>query len=205
MYRATLFRFGFAVLAFSALIWGAELIFPKSTASAIVLVTTTVLGLWIVRPGWHLQPRQSGRNLPVLFSLLLASAVGAAWFLIFFEVPLPYDVSTLNVVASIPAILVIAGIEELLFRQVMYRWLEQRGSSSQTAIVATALAFGWTHLGPVFIGSTVGTTFYLLQSAYLVWIGILLGAIRRATGSWPMSWLGHFGYNVTVIYVLSLT
>jgi len=127
MYRATLFLSGFAVLVCSALIWSAELVFPKSAASAIVLVTATVLGLWIVRPGWHLQPRQSGRNLPVLFGLLLASAAGAAWFLIFFEVPLPYDVSTLNVVASIPAILVIAGIEELLFRQVMYRWLEQRG------------------------------------------------------------------------------
>jgi len=45
-------------------------------------------------------------------------------------------------------------------------------------------------------------TFYLLQSAYAVWTGILLGEVRRTTGSWSMSWLGHFGYNVAVLYLL---
>lgn len=44
----------------------------------------------------------------------------------------------------------------------------------------------------------------LLQSGYLVWVGILLGGLRRASGSWLISWLGHLSYNITVLFVLSL-
>jgi len=51
MYRATLLAFGSAVVAFCALIWSAELVFPKSAASAIVVISVIVLGIWIVRPG----------------------------------------------------------------------------------------------------------------------------------------------------------
>jgi hypothetical protein len=202
MHRSPLLAFGLAVLAVFALLWGAEWAFPKSLASAIALVAITVLGLWIARPGWNLRTGQLGRYWLALFGLLLASAAGAAWFLVVFEVRLPYDVSTLDPVAAMPAILAITAIEELLFRQAMYRWLEKRQVSSRAAVIATAVAFGWGHLGPVFIGSPTGATFYLLQSAYLVWIGILLGEVRRATGSWLMSWLGHFGYNVAVLYFL---
>ncbi|MDH4259855.1 MAG: CPBP family glutamic-type intramembrane protease [Gammaproteobacteria bacterium] len=204
MHRATLLVFGSAVLSVCGLIWGAEWVFPKSAASAIALVTIVVVGLWIVRPGWNLRPGRFQRYWLVLFSLILASAVAAAWFLTFFKIPLPYDFSTLDIAASVPAILLITGIEELLFRQLMYRWLEQRKATARSTVVATALAFGCAHLGPIFIGSPIGATFYLLQSTYMLWIGILLGETRRATGSWLMPWLGHFGYNIAVLYFLSI-
>jgi len=204
MHRATLLVFGSAVLSVCGLIWGAEWVFPKSAASAIALVAIVVVGLWIVRPGWNLRPGRFQGYWLVLFSLLLASAVAAASFLAFFKIPLPYDFSTLDIAASVPAILLITGIEELLFRQLMYRWLEQRKVAARSTVVATALAFGCAHLGPIFIGSPIGATFYLLQSAYMVWVGILLGETRRATGSWLMPWLGHFGYNIAVLYFLSM-
>ena len=204
MYRATLLIFVAVSLAAFALLWGAELLFPGSVASAIVLVVITVLGFWIVHPGWNLQRKPLRKNWPGLFGLLLISAAGAAWFLAHFNIPLPYDFSKLNLISSMPVILAITGIEELLFRQVMYRWLEQRGLPTRTALVATALAFGWAHLGPAFIGSSIGVTFYLLQSAYMVWIGILLGKIRCSMQSWAMSWLGHFSYNLSVLFFLSL-
>lgn len=204
MYRATLVAFGSAVLACFALIWSAELVFPKSAASAIVLITLTAIGIWIVRPGWNLRPVRFNGYCLALFGLLLASAAAAAWFLTFLEVALPYDFSTLKITAAMPVLVLFIGIEELLLRQVMYRWLEQRGLSGRTAVVATALAYAWGHLGPIFTGSPIGATFYLLQSAYMVWIGILLGEIRRTTGSWLMSWVGHFAYNITVLYFLSV-
>jgi len=204
MHHATLLVFGSAVLFVCGLIWGAEWVFPKSAASAIALVAIVVVGQWIVRPGWNLRPGRFQRYWLVLFSLLLASAVAAAWFLTFFRIPLPYDLSTLDIAASVPAILLITGIEELLFRQLMYRWLEQRKVTARSTVVATALAFGCAHLGPIFIGSPIGATFYLLQSAYMLWVGILLGEIRRATGSWLMPWLGHFGYNIAVLCFLSI-
>jgi hypothetical protein len=138
--------------------------------------------------------------------VLLASGAGAAWFLRLFEVPIPYhDLSTRAIVRAVPAILAITGIEELLFRQVMYRWLERQRLSARSIVIATALAFACAHLGPILTQSSIGRTFYLLQSAYMVWIGALLGQIRGATGSWLLSWLGHFGYNVAVLYVLSVT
>ena len=132
MYRSTLLIFSFAVLSVLSVLWGAELVFPKSAASAVVLVSVTALGLWIVRPGWHLKPRRFDRYWLMLFGLLLASAAVAGWFLSYFKVPLPYDFSKLSLLSAMPAILAITGIEELLFRQVMYRWLEKKGVSAQT-------------------------------------------------------------------------
>jgi membrane protease YdiL (CAAX protease family) len=204
MHRTTLMLFAAVVLAVSALIWGAESAFPQSSASAVVLVAITVLGLWVVRPGWHLRPVRAGGYWLAPVGLLLASAAGAAWFLVHHGIALPYDMATLNIAAAIPAIIAITGIEELLFRQVLYRWLEQRAVSARGAVIATAVAFGWAHLGPVFVGSAIGAAFYLLQSAYMVWIGLLLGEIRRATGSWTLPWFGHFSYNLAVLYCLSI-
>jgi hypothetical protein len=151
MYRPTLLAFGFAVLACFALIWGAELVFPKSAASAIALVTVIVVGIWIVRPGWNLRPARFGGYWLALFGLLLASAAAAAWFLELLQAPQPYDFSTLNIIAALPGAFVLSGIEELLFRQVMYRWLEQRQVSGRSAVVATALAYALGHLGPIFM------------------------------------------------------
>lgn len=202
MNRATFLIFAFAALCFFALLWGTELFF--SGTGAIVLVASTALGIGIVRPGWNFRPLQCGKYCLVLFGLLFASAAVAAWFLTFFRIPVPYDFTTLKIAAAVPGIVAITGIEELLFRQVMYRWLEQRHVSSRSAVAATALAFGCAHLGPVFIGSQIGVIFFLLQSAYMLWIGALLGEIRHTTGSWLMSWLGHFGYNVVVLYFLSV-
>jgi len=74
------------VLVCSGVVWGAELLFPKSAASAIALVIIIVLGGWLVRPGWNLLLARFGRRAALLFGLILASA--AACFLVFFEVPL---------------------------------------------------------------------------------------------------------------------
>lgn len=202
MYRPTLLAFGLAVLACFALIWGAELAFPKSPASAIALVTVVGVGIWIVRPGWNLRPARLGGYWLALFGVLLASAAAAAWSLALLEMPHPYDFSKLNIIAALPGALVLSGIEELLFRQVMYRWLEQRQVPDRSAVVATALAYAFGHLGPVFTGSPIGATFHLLHSAYLILIGMLLGEMRRATGSWLVPWAGHFAHNITLVCVL---
>lgn len=204
MHIKTLRIITYAVLGLYALLWGAELLFPKSAASAILLVTVTALGILIVRPGWNLRPVRTGRYYLLLFSLLLVSAAMAAWFLTFLKIALPYDFSTLKISTALPGILAITGIEELLFRQVMYRWLEQRQVSGRHIVIVTALAFGGAHLGPVLIGSPIGATFFLLQSMFMLWIGALLGEMRNTTGSWLMPWLGHFNYNVAVLYFLSI-
>lgn len=203
MYRTTLLVFASAVLAFYALLWGAELMFPKSAASAIVLAAIIAFGIGVVRPGWNFRPGRLGGYCLLLFGLLLVSAAIVAWFLTFFRIPLPYDFSTLQLTAALPGIVAITCIEELLFRQVMYRWLEQRNVSGRHIVIATALAFGGAHLGPIVFGGPIGATFFLLQSLYMIWIGALLGEIRNTTGSWLMSWLGHFGYNVAALYFLS--
>lgn len=204
MHRKTLLLFSLCVVAICGLLWGTELAFPKSIASMIVLIAIVVLGISIARPGWNLRPATFQPSWLVLFSLLLASAAAAAWFLMFFRIQLPYELSTLNIAAAVPSILLITGIEELLFRQILYQWLKKRQVSTNSSIVATALAFGGAHLGPIFLGSSIGASFYLLQSAYLIWIGILLGQLRHATDSWLMPWLGHAGYNIAVLYVLSI-
>lgn len=204
MYRTTLLVFASAVLAFYALLWGTELLFPESAASAIVLVALIALGIGIARPGWNFRPVRLNRDCPLLFGLLAISAAIAAGFLTLFSISLPYNFTTLKITAALPGIVAITGIEELLFRQVMYRWLECRQVPGRPIVIATAVAFGGAHLGPVFTGNTIGATFFLLQSLFMLWIGVLLGEIRNTTGSWLMSWLGHFCYNVAVLYFLSV-
>lgn len=204
MHLKALLLFSLNVVAICGLLWGAELAFPKSIASMIVLIAIVVLGISIARPGWNLRPATFRPSGLVLFSLLLASAAAAAWLLSSFRVPLPYDFSTLKIAAAVPSILLITGIEELLFRQILYQWLKKRRVSSQSTVIATALAFGGAHLGPIFLGSSIGASFYLLQSAYMIWIGFLLGQLRHTTDSWLMPWLGHAGYNIAVLYVFSI-
>lgn len=55
---STLLGFTATVLAGCIAIWSVEFAFPNSVASAILLFALTVIGLWIVRPGWNLLPRR---------------------------------------------------------------------------------------------------------------------------------------------------
>jgi hypothetical protein len=71
--------------------------------------------------------------------------------------------------------------------------------SRETVVISTAVALGGAHLGPLLIGGEVEGPFYLLQSLYIVWSGLLLGEFRRGTDSWA----GHATYNVTVLLLLT--
>jgi len=199
MKHATLLAFGAAVVAGSALLWAAEVFFRGTAVSAIVLVAITVVALVTVRPGWHVRPRRLDGPVLLVFGILAASAAAGATFLHFVPIEHPYDMPAFDLIGALPALAAITALEELLFRHAMYRWLESRSGSSRTPVLASALAFGWAHLGLVLIGESAYTAFHILQSLYLVWIGLLLGEIRRLTASWPMSWLGHFGYNLIVL------
>jgi hypothetical protein len=198
-----LIAFSFAVLGFYAVFWSARLLFPGGAAAGIVLVLATVIGLF-TRPGWNIRPGQPTGYWAVLFGLLLGSTAAAVLFLKFFKIPHPYDAATLNLIALLPGILAVTAIEELLFRQVMFKWLQKRQVSSRTTVIATSVAFACAHLGGALAPIDGGRTFYILQSLYMLWIGGLLGEIRRVTDSWLTSWLGHAGYNVTVLLLFSV-
>ena len=199
MNRVALLAFGVAVVACSALLWGTEVLLPGTGVGAVVLVAITVIAIIVVQPGWNVRPRHLDRRLLLLFGLVVASAAAAAAFLSVVPIPHPYHGAQFHLIGALPTIAAITGIEELLFRQAMYRWLESRTDSPRTAVIATATAFGWMHLGLLLFGEPAHMAFHTLQSLYMVWIGLLLGEIRRLTASWPMSWLGHFGYNVIVL------
>jgi len=191
--------FGIAVLGFCLLFWGAQILFPGGTASTVILVLTTLVGIGFVQPGWNIWPSRPVGYWAVLFGLLLGSATLAAFVLRLSKIPTPYDTSSLNIMTLLPGIMAMTGVEELLFRQVLFRWLEQQRISAKGAVLATTVAFGVAHLGPMFTSAQVNGPFYLLQSVYMVWIGLLLGELRRASESWVMSWGGHAGYNVAVL------
>lgn len=200
--KHSLIRFGIAVLGFYAVLWSALLLSPGGAASNAVAVLAILVGALIVRPGWNLRPGRPSRYWVVLFSLLLASAGVAAALLRFFKIPVPYDTATLNLLAVLPAVVAITGVEELLFRQIMFRWLEKQRLSGRAVVLATSVAFGFGHLGPVITQTTAEVPFYLLLSLYMLWVGALLGKIRSVTGSWLMSWAGHVAYNMAVLFFL---
>lgn len=197
-------RFSLALFVFYALFWGAQALFPEDAADTAVVVLVTIVGVVLTQPGWNVRPSCPVRYWMVLLGVLLGSAVPVAYVLRLLKVSTPYDTMTLNSVILLPGVFAVAGLEELLFRQVMFRWLEQQSIVGRGSVLATAIAFGCAHLGPVFTGGTIDGAFYLLQSLYMVWIGLLLGELRRASDSWVISWIGHAGYNVTVLFLISL-
>jgi len=202
--RPTLIAFSLAVFGFYILLWGAQWLFPGSAASSAVLVFVTVVGVVLIGPGWNIRPGRPSGYWAVLFGVLLGSAALAAYGLRLFKIPVPYDTATLNILAILPGVLTVTGVEELLFRQVIFRWLEEHQVSGRETVLATSVAFGGAHLGPLLSGGEVDGPFYLLQSLYMVWVGLLLGELRRASDSWAVSWAGHVIYNVTVLFFLAL-
>jgi hypothetical protein len=71
--------------------------------------------------------------------VLVGSAALAAYVLRLLQIPVPYDTATLNVARVLPGVLLVTGIEELLFRQVMFRWLEESQVSGRRTVLATSL------------------------------------------------------------------
>jgi len=195
--------FSMAVLGFYLLLWGPQILFPGGRASTVVLVLTTLAGSAFVQPGWNIRPSRPVGYWAALFGLLLGSAVLAASVLRLSKIPTPYDITSFDIVRLLPGLMAMAGVEELLFRQVLFRWLEMQSVAAREIVISTAIAFGSAHLGPLFVGGEISGPFYLLQSLYMVWVGMLLGELRRASGSWAISWVGHIGYNVAVLFLLS--
>lgn len=200
--QLTLGGLSLAVLGGYVLFWGARALFPGSSASTVVLVLVTLAGVALVRPGWNIRPIQPVGYWAVPWSLLLGSAVFAAYILKTFKIQTPYDPAELNILPLLPSIAAVTGVEELLFRQVLFEGLHACQLSGRGAVLATSVAFGGAHLGPLLTGEGVDGLFYLLQSLYIVWIGLLLGELRRISDSWAMSWAGHVSYNVAVLLSL---
>jgi Type II CAAX prenyl endopeptidase Rce1-like len=197
--------FATAVIGFYGLLWGTQLLFRGNIIlDATIVVATTMAGIVVARPGWNMG-WQGGFGYPsLLIALLVGSAAIAAVSLVLLKVPLPYALSNLNWIALLLGIVPITGLEELLFRQVMYRWLEKQHLSNRVVVGATAIAWGCAHLGLVFTASSSYRVFHILQSVFLILVGILLGELRRTTGSWPASWVGHAAYNLAVSFILSV-
>ena len=192
-----------AAFGFYCVVWGAEYLYPHSVASTVVFLFAAGVSLAILWPEWNLRPAKPSMEWAVLFALIVATAFATAQVARFIHLQLPYDPS-LNVVPLLPGVLAVTLIEEALFRQGMFRWLEDRGVTPRTTVLTTAMIFAAGHLGPLVVGPKRLVTFTLLQTLALVWVGLLLGEIRRATDSWLMSWLAHAGYNITVLAFLSI-
>jgi len=39
---------------------------------------------------------------------------------------------------------------------------------------------------------------------HLIGVGVLLGELRRRSGSWPIAWIGHLAYNTSFLFVFPL-
>lgn len=201
--RTPFLGFSMAVLGFYALLWSSQKLFPGGAASTVILVLTTFVGIAIVQPGWNIRPSRPVGYWAVLFVLLLSSAALAAFVLRLSKIPTPYEATSFNFMGLLPGLMAVTAVEELLFRQVAFRWLEMHGIAGRMVVIPTAMVFGVAHLGPLLVGGEVAGPFYLLQSLYMVWVGLLLGELRRVTNSWIISWAGHITYNLSVLFLLS--
>jgi len=201
--KRRLLQFGSLITLLYAVLWGLQLLFKNNGLPATAaLVAATVAGVFVVRPGWNCMPHRVDRSMLLVLAAIVASAAFASAFLVFLRIPTPYDKLQLNLAALMPLMLVFTGIEELLFRQVAYRWLEQGRLSDRAIVLTTAVAWGCGHVASVL--TPAYTLFVLLQSLYLIWVGLLLGELRRRSGSWPVSWIGHTVYNATFLFVFAL-
>jgi membrane protease YdiL (CAAX protease family) len=99
---------------------------------------------------------------------------------------LPLNISTLPIFIMIGAFLP-GIIEELLFRGVMQGAMEKQGGRV-SAILFPALAFAAFHADPLFI-----------LAPFLA--GLLLGFLRKKTGSIYPAVLAHISMNMTVLFI----
>jgi hypothetical protein len=200
--RKTIVRFSLVVLGFYLLFWGSQMLFPGGTSSTVILVLTTFAGFAFVQPGWNISPRRPVGYWAVLFGLLLGIEAPAVSVLRLSKIHTPYETTSLDIVTLLPGILAVTGTEALLFRQVLFRGLEQQRFPARGVVLLTSAALGGAHLGPLFVGEEVGGCLSLAKSLH-GWIGLLLGELRLATNSWAMSWVGHSTYNVTVLFLFT--
>ena len=57
--------------------------------------------------------------------------------------------------------------------------------------------------GPLFVGGKVDGPLYLVQSLYMVSVGLLLGELHRVTELRVIFWVGHVVCNVTVLLLFT--
>jgi len=201
--KRRLLQFGAVIAVLYGVLWGLPFLFRDDwLPSAAVLAATTVAGVLAVRPGWNLIPRRIDGATLLVLAATVASAVFAAAFLFLLGIPTPYDKLPFDPAAMLPLLFVFTGIEEFLYRQIGYRWLEQGRLSDRTIVLATATAWGCGHLGGAL--APAYAIFALLQSLYLIGVGVLLGELRRRSGSWPIAWFGHLAYNTSFLFVFAL-
>jgi Type II CAAX prenyl endopeptidase Rce1-like len=170
-----------------------------------VLMACAILGGTVLtRPGWNVRPAGSLDRALVSLGLLSVGGVLAAVVLKATHVALPYNPSELRLMKVAPGMVALVAAEEFLFRQVMFRWLETHGVSPRLIVGSTALVFGLAHLGQAFDPSNPLRLFTCFQAAYLILIGCLLGDLRRTSGSWLVSSMGHLTYNVSLLLTLAI-
>jgi membrane protease YdiL (CAAX protease family) len=81
-----------------------------------------------------------------------------------------------------------AIVEELFFRYLALGTL-RRATSTQGAVLISAVMFGMAHVDN------------LLGIPYLIVLGIVLGSMRVASGSLVLPMLMHLGHNLAVLYM----
>ena len=161
----------------------------------MVLVLVTIAGVALTRPGWNIRPNWPVRYWAVLWSLLPGSAALAGYVLKSFKIPTPYDTTTLNILTLLPGVIAVTGVEELLFRQVMFRWLEERQISGRGAVCARSVALGGGQLRAMLrAGAVEGTeeAVYRITINPLVW-WVWYGGIVLALGGLISMWPGAHG------------
>lgn len=201
--RRAVGSFAVALTLFIAAMWTAQYL-RSSWLGAMVLAGAVLGGSALTRPGWNVRPHGSLVRMLFWCSLLSASGIAAAVILATTHIALPYTPAKIQVLSVLPRMVALVATEELLFRQVMYRWLETHMDSASLTMTFTALAFGLAHLGPAFDPGSPLRLFTVLQAAYLILIGGLLGELRRISGSWLISSIGHLIYNLSPLVALML-
>ena len=165
-------------------------------SSLVILCTFAVYKLIIVRLGdeprddltWRRDSaKQLGLGLLVGF-LIMAVAVAVAAILGVYRIVGPGDTSRLTIelfgVALIPGF-----TEELLFRGILFRWIEEWGGSWAGLLISSAL-FGAAHsFNP---GSSVVATSFIAIEA-----GLLLGGAYMLTRSLWFPMAIHAAWNLT--------
>ena len=150
----------------------------------------------IVRLGEHPRDdlrwqRKSGKNLGLGLLAgfaIMALAVGVAAALGVYRITGPGDTSTL-VLELIGTAIVPGFMEELFFRGILFRWLEEFGGS-WLALLLTSALFGAAHLGNP--NATAFSAFCIAVEA-----GVLLGAAYMLTRSLWLPMGLHAAWNFT--------
>jgi membrane protease YdiL (CAAX protease family) len=171
-------------------------------AELYLLGALCALFVGVFRLGWNFEPFLKKASFWKCQAFLALFGILNMFIILKLNIADPVSILMKKRAVLVGISLYIAGpvIEELFFRQTLFRILEKAKLNRKQVVIYTASLFAISHFELQAISSNF-SVYYLLQIAVTFVVGVALGTLRTKTNSLPACVLAHASYNLIITSV----